>query len=268
MAFNDEDVPHILALFSAERLGKLSELTGSSRAAIELHQETLIAGAALMSVIATVEIAVRNAVCDNLSQHFGVPNWLIAPPAPFTWRAPERDKGSKALESARRAEYAKLTQAEKSALDGLAYPNGRPANLSHLQRVKDRRKHIPVTDGKVIAEVTLHFWKRLYGPDYEHSLWRPTLKRTFPDKSVKRSEVADHLENVYQARNRLAHHEPVLHARFTEAIASVKYITERLASPKTAPDTPLANLLADQIVEAEGLATLLHDKLAAYKSDS
>ncbi len=267
MAFSEEDIPHILTLFSAERLGRLSQLTGSSRAAIELHQETLIAGAALMSVIATVEIAVRNAVCDNLSQHFGVPNWLIAPPPPFSWRAPERDKGTKALESARRAEYAKLTQAEKTALDGLAYPNGRPPNLSHIQRVKDRRKHIQVTDGKVIAEITLHFWKRLYGPDYEHSLWRPTLKRTFPDKSVKRSTVADHLENIYQARNRLAHHEPVLHARFAEAVASVKYVTEQLAAPQSGPNTPLANLLADQIAEAERLANLLHDRLAAYKQN-
>src|SRR5690606_33438510 len=112
---------------------------------------TLVIGASLMNVIATVEIALRNAICANLSQHFGTPNWLIAPPAPFEWRATERDKGTKALDSARRAEYAKLNQQEKAALDALAYPNGRPANVSHAARAKARRNQILVSDGKIIA---------------------------------------------------------------------------------------------------------------------
>lgn len=261
----DTDVAPLTVLISAERLGKLAQLTGSAKVAIELHQETLAVGAALMNVIATVEIALRNAVCENLSQHFGVPNWLTNPPAPFQWRATERDKGPKALDSAQRAEYSKLTQQQKAALDTLAYPNGRPANLSHSNRAKARRKQIQVTDGKVIAEITLYFWKRLYSPDYEQTLWRTSLKRTFPDKSVKRADVADHLENIYQARNRLAHHEPVLHARFADAVASIKYIIERLAAPIAGPHTPLANLLAETIAEVEAQANALHTKLAAYR---
>ncbi len=58
----------MLSLFlSAERLGALVGLTGSTQAAIELHQETLQVGAALMAVTATVEIALRNSVCDALA---------------------------------------------------------------------------------------------------------------------------------------------------------------------------------------------------------
>ena len=218
-----------------------------------------------MNVIAIVEIALRNAICGNLSQHFGAPNWLISPPAPFKWRTTEQDKGSKALDSAQRAEYAKLTQQQKATLDALAYPSGRPANTPHAARAKARRKKIQVTDGKVIAEITLHFWKRLYSPDYEQSLWRTSLKRTFPDKSIKRADVADHLERIYQARNRLAHHEPVLHARFTDTIASIKFIVQRLEAPVAGPDTPLANLLAEPIAAVEAQAQALHARLATYR---
>jgi hypothetical protein len=125
--------------------------------AIELHQETLRLGASLMSVTATVEIALRNSVCENLSHHFGVPNWLLQPPVPFQWRLPEQKKITMALDSARRAEYSKLTQAQKGALDALAYPRGRPPNVSHLKRAQDRRRRITVTEGKIIAELTLYF---------------------------------------------------------------------------------------------------------------
>ncbi|MER9375964.1 hypothetical protein [Mesorhizobium sp. M0491] len=265
MAMQDADVAPLTVLLSPERLGNLTQLTGVARSAIELHQETIALGASLMSVIATVEISLRNAICENLSQHFGVPNWLISPPAPFQWKSLEGGKGTDALHRARRAEYAKLTQQEKSALEALAYPNGRPANVTHAARAKARQRQIQVSSGKVIAEITFYFWKRLYSPDYEQSLWRPSLKRTFPDKKVKRAEVADHLENIYQARNRLAHHEPVLHKRFADTLASIKYIIERLEAPVAGPDTRLANLLAEWIAELEAQAQALHAKLDTYR---
>lgn len=265
MAMQDGDVAPLTVFLSPERLGTLVALTGNTKAAIELHQETLAVGASLMVVIATIEIAIRNAVCENLSQHFGVPHWLITPPPPFQWKDTEDGKGAKAKDSAQRAEYSKLDQQQKAALDALAYSNGRPPNESHAARAKKRRKQIAVSDGKIIAEMTLHFWKRLYGPDYEHTLWKPTLKKTFPHKSVKRADVATHLENIYQARNRLAHHEPVLHSRFTDTMASIDYIIQRLGTSAIGPDTPLANLLAEPIAIASAQAQALHDKLDAYR---
>lgn len=201
MSFLDKDVAALTVLLSPERLGALTQLTGSARAAIELHQETLGLGTSLMTVIATVEIALRNSVCENLSQHFATTGWLMRPPAPFRWRDQERGKLEQALDSARRAAYSKLTQAQKSALDAQAFPRGRPPNLSHLKRAKARRAQLVVTEGKIIAELTLYFWKRLFGPDYEHTLWRPSLKRMFPNKQIKRADIADHLEEIYQSRN-------------------------------------------------------------------
>lgn len=263
--FTEPEISDLVRLLSAERLKALTELTGSAQTAIELHQATLALGAQLMSVVATIEISLRNAVCENLSQHFGVDSWLLQPPLPFQWKEPEKKKAIQAQDSAQRAEYAKLSQADKGALDLLAYPSGRPPNTSHAKRSKDRRKRIPVSTGKVVAELTLYFWKRLYGPDYEQTLWRPTLKKTFPNKWLKRADIATNLEQIYQARNRLAHHEPVLHRRFADTITAIEYITQNLGCKAPDQNSPLAKLIANDISALKLDGQALHDILAAYK---
>ena len=265
MLKTDQYEPALTRMISPERLAGLKELTGSDEIAIQLHQETLKLGSALMYVVATVEIALRNTLSANLANHFGVSNWLFQPPVPFQWRQPEQSKIAMALDSARRSEYSKLSQSEKSALDIVAYPQGRPAVVPHLKRSKDRRKHIAVTEGKVIAELTFYFWKRLYGPDYDQSLWRTSLKRTFPDKSLSRADVAQHLEQIYQARNRLAHHEPVLRRRFEETITAVTFVIERLDSKAPNRNTPLSKLLRKDISKVQSQAKALHAKLDSFR---
>lgn len=265
MPINPLHVSDLTVLLSADRLASLRALTGSVETAIELHQATLQLGSSLMNVTATIEIALRNTVAENLSHYFGVPNWLQQPPVAFRWKEPERNKIEAAVDSAKRAEYAKLSQAQKAQLDALAYPQGRPANTSHLRRAKDRRKHINVTEGKVIAELTLYFWKRLYGPEYDQTLWRTTLKRTFPDKKLSRATIATQLEQLYQSRNRLAHHEPVLHRRFADTMTAIEFITQRLGVTRLSPDSPLATILADDIVEVNAREAALRARLDAFR---
>jgi hypothetical protein len=259
------DTLTITRFLSRARLASLIELTLSETEAIALHQETLRVGSGLMNVIATVEIAVRNSVGDNLAHHFGVDRWLTQTPVHFRWRAEDRKKIETALDSARRAKYSKLSQAEKANLDALAYPGGRPPSTSHLKRAKDRRKRIDVSEGAVIAELTMYFWKRLYGPEYDQTLWRETLKRTFPCKRLRRADIAVQLEKVYQARNRLAHHEPVLHKRFEDTVAAIQFVVKHLntASPKS--DTPLATLVNVDLADVSRRAAALHERLKAYR---
>ena len=122
-----------------------------------------------------------------------------------------------------------------------------------------------VTEGKVIAELTLYFWKRLYGPEYEQTLWRTSLKRTFPDKKLSRAQVAVQLERLYQSRNRLAHHEPVLHRRFVETVAAIEFITQRLGVVAPSPDTPLATLLVDDITDVRKKEGTLRARLESFR---
>lgn len=265
MTMNSADLVALTQMLSPERLRALAQLTGSQQTGIELHQETLRLGASLMNVTATIEIALRNSVCENLSKHFGVPNWLLQPPVSFQWREPERKKIVLALDSARRAEYSKLTQAQKAALDLLAYPHGRPPNTSHLKRAQDRRRRIDVSEGKVIAELTLYFWKRLYGPEYEQSLWRTSLKKTFPYKKLSRAVVATYLEQIYQARNRLAHHEPVLQHRLTTTMKAIDFVVQHLETTPPSSATPLAKLLVADIADVNSKAAALHGRLASFQ---
>lgn len=151
-------------------------------------------------------------------------------------------------------------------MDALAYPKGRPSNKSHLDRSKDRRKQIVVSDGKIIAELTLYFWKRLYGPEYDQSLWRTSLKRTFPFKKLSRAEVAIQLEQIYQARNRLAHHEPVLHKRFTDTMQAINFVIQHLETAAPSGTTPLANLLTNDMTRVMAEATALHSRLNALRT--
>ena len=259
------DVPQLVEALSRERLSALIDLTNHEAIAIDLHQATLELGCDLMKIIATVEIALRNAVFANLAQHFGVANWLQQPPVAFCWKEPERKKVAAAIDSAKRAQYAKLNQAGKAQLEALAYPQGRPANISHLKRAKDRRKHIAVSDGKVIAELTLYFWKRLYGPEYEQSLWRTSLKRTFPDKKLTRAAIAAQLEIIYQSRNRLAHHEPVLHKRFCDTMTAVTFIARHLNGFDSAQESALTRLIEDDIATISAAEQCLRARLDAFR---
>jgi hypothetical protein len=266
MAINSSDVPTLTVLLSPERLGVLTNLTGSGETATELHQATLRLGVALMNVIATIEIALRNSISENLSHYFAVPNWLQQPPVALRWKEQERKKIALTIDTARRAEYSKLSQADKAKLEALAYPKGRPPNTSHLKRAKDRQRYIPVTEGKVIAELTFYFWRRLYGPEYEQALWRPSLKRTFPDKKLSRASVAIQLEHLYQARNRLAHHEPVLHRRFVDTMAAVEFTTQCLGVTAPSPHTPLANLLTEDIADVRTKESELGARLDSFRA--
>ncbi len=260
------DTEKIKKMLSEERLKSLLELTGSLHAAIDLHQSTLRLSGQLMTLIATLEIALRNSICENLTEHFGGSGWLYQTPVSFRWKEPERKKIEQAIDSARRAEYAKLTQGQKASLDARAYPAGRPPQTSHLKRAKDRRKYIPITHGKIVAELTLYFWKRLYGPEYEQALWRPTLKRTFPDKRLCRAQIAVELERLYQARNRLAHHEPVLHKRFHDTISSIRFIAEHLQEKKANASSALSLLITSDLEQTEANAEELHAQLDHYRT--
>ncbi len=265
MNMRETDIKNNIKLLSEERLNAVIERadfedSNIGALTIKIHQEAISLGGALMSIVAVIEIALRNIVCENLDQHFGSKTWLSKPPPPFKKRDKEIIK--KALTDARRAKYAKLTRLEKDELELLAYPDGRPENTPHQDRVAEIRKKISVSHGDIIAQLTVYFWKRIYGSEYEHYLWKKTLKRTFPNKEIARSYITAQLEIIYQTRNRLAHHEPVLFERFDNAINAIQFIAKNLNQPAPNPDSPLSSLLACDIKkitkQAENLHTMMN----------
>ena len=260
-----EEVEQLATFLSTERLNALLALTGNLGIAVNFHQETLGLNSHLIKIVATIEIALRNIVYNNITNHYGAANWLQQPPINLTLEKGDKDKIVKALDSAKRSEYAKKSQAEKAALKATAFPAGKPKDIKPGNYVKRKRESIPVSDGKVIAELTFAFWKRLYSPEYEHQLWRTTLKRTFPNKRLKRSDVSAQLEIVYQMRNRLAHHEPVIGNRFRKLIDAVEFVLRELKPDGSHGSQALENLLALDIEHAIQEHLAIEAKLDAYR---
>ncbi|WP_322057754.1 hypothetical protein [Paraburkholderia sp. J63] len=266
MELPEEDLAAITLLLSSERLGTFCSLAGSARSAVALHQQTLQVAGTLMSVTAVVEIALRNTICDRLASHFETDGWLRKPPRPFVWREQEKTRIGEAVASAQRATYAKMDAAQRRALDERMFRNGVPPHFSYEQHVKARQRAIAVPNGQVIAQLTLFFWKRLFSAEYEQSLWRPALKRVFPDKALRRADVAVQLERIYQTRNRIAHHEPVYGHRLRDAMAAIDFVISKLGSARPGEMTPLGQLLKGERRLLSEQATALQMRLDALSA--
>lgn len=261
LPITDNELAQAIALISSERLAKLKEITGDERDAIVLHQQMLIVAAALMPVTALLEICLRNTISERLRTVFGKPDWLQNPPVPFVWRGEELGSIGRAKSQAQKAAYAKKTQYEKKLLDAAAFPNGLPANLTHERRAKDRQRQIQITMGQLIAHLTLTFWKRLLSSDYQAALWDRGLKKIFPDRNVKRADIAEKMEVIHQSRNRIAHHEPLYGQRLEDTISAIAFIASKFGNRTDGSHTLVEKMLEpyrDTLrSEADKLATMM-----------
>lgn len=76
--------------------------------------------------------------------------------------------------------------------------------------IEDGKSSAP---GRVIAALTFSFWTAMVSPSYE-SLWRSTMSKIAmkPDgKRLSRKQLSRPLTKIRLLRNRIAHHEPILH---------------------------------------------------------
>ncbi len=75
---------------------------------------------------------------------------------------------------------------------------------------KDGKEPVP---GRVVAALTFSFWTAMVSPAYDN-LWRTTLSAIAakPDgKRLSRKQLSRPLTPIRILRNRIAHHEPILH---------------------------------------------------------
>jgi hypothetical protein len=70
-----------------------------------------------------------------------------------------------------------------------------------------------VTNGAVVAELSLGFWAALLNTSNDNEVWRKALYLAFPNrpKGIERSVVHNALNSIRRLRNRIAHHEKILH---------------------------------------------------------
>ncbi|WP_433212033.1 hypothetical protein ACQP00_51650 [Dactylosporangium sp. CS-047395] len=164
---------------SPERLGPYKGACGGDlQAALELYRWNAEITAALSTTIGHVEVLLRNALHHQLEdwsvRTFGEPCWYLNPVSSTL------PNGFLDVE----------------ALDDIAKARSRA--------VRDRR---PETPGRVVAELNLGFWQFLLARRYDRRLWHPCLHKAFPRR--RRTLVFDAVGSLHEARNRMAHHEPM-----------------------------------------------------------
>jgi hypothetical protein len=159
-------------------------------AALALYEYNSALSAATWATIADVEVVLRNAVADAIAGHHSTiranptHRWYDDPPWFTTgkWFTTETAKS--------------IRLAMKRVKDPGPGAGARPG------------------EGRVLAELTLGFWRYLLVPRYEHSLWNPAIRSRFPalghlSGSDSRKTVHDRVEKLNYLRNRVAHHEPI-----------------------------------------------------------
>ncbi|MEI6341695.1 MAG: hypothetical protein WCR07_07045 [Verrucomicrobiota bacterium] len=169
------------ALFSTERLAAYAVAQAGSApdpcATLARYLLNMALCESLYSPLQIGEIALRNAIHRHLTSLFGREDWHDAPHLHLTpWAAAEVSKAK-----------AKITKTRKS-----------------------------VTSGRVVAELQFGFWTSLFEAHYEqHTPFLPggikAVFRHLPKSLHHRKDRKNDLENIRQLRNRVFHHERIVH---------------------------------------------------------
>jgi hypothetical protein len=91
------------------------------------------------------------------------------------------------------------------------------AEMQDIFEVKQslaEKKHL-ITANRVVSELSLGFWTKVFHSKYERILWIPHLKRHFPGY-VSRLYLFNFLSKVKDLRNRIAHHDSLLKRDLTQ----------------------------------------------------
>jgi hypothetical protein len=181
--FTDLEWNAVERLLSAERFSTYVGHAGGNRSrAFSLYIHNLRLSSSLFECIGGLEIALRNSFHITLTQAFHSDTWYDC--LPFPWLQNE---------------------------DGV------------LRRAKEqilsRKKRI--VPGRVIAELTFGFWCGITGKPYLNSLWIPHIHKAFPNKRLGRDVAHVRLNSIRILRNRIAHHECILHLDLGEEYANI-----------------------------------------------
>jgi hypothetical protein len=175
--------------WSPERLAPYRAASGGDlAAAVELYRWNAEISAALGTTLGHVEVLLRNALHEELAA------WSLRRHGEPRWYL---DPG------------------------GVLTDEGhRDVAKARARATRDGRLETP---GRVIAELNLGFWRFLLATRYDGTLWRSCLHRAVPGR--RRREVHAAVSRLHEARNRMAHHEPM----FNRPVADLRATTVEVA---------------------------------------
>ena len=189
--YDEVTIRGMRAAMSDERFATYLRLAaGDRRRALQFYTRNVALGSAFHGPLQALEVTLRNAIHNAMTQVHGTPWFENAP-----LRASERDAVEKARQSL-------------------------------------RREHKPHNPGRIVAEVNFGFWVALFAKKYDATLWRTVLHGLF-GRERTRGRLHDQLDRLRTLRNRIAHHEPILHRVLQADYDELLWLLGRL-SPETA----------------------------------
>jgi len=177
MQFSDKHLVSIPHIISEPRFATyLRHCENDRRAALSLYQWNLEISSAFIVPLHLLEVSIRNAVVEAL-EDVHTSNW------PWT----------------------------QGFIISLPNPNSGYSPRQHLQGIAQRQP----TMGKVVAELNLVFWERMFTRRHDSRIWsgrvNPLFENAPAEYSAKqiRAAIHDDLRQIRGLRNRIAHHEPI-----------------------------------------------------------
>lgn len=172
------DLNAFIATVSQDRFGRyLNWADGDHEWAAIIYTLNTQLSEALYLPLQMLEIALRNRI------HTVASSLLVGDPKLIWFDRPEFHRGSRQSEQIVRARH-DVIKAGKIA-----------------------------SPSQIIAATTFGYWTTFFGPEYE-DLWQIGLHRvarTISGRGLKRKELSRPLFLLRKLRNRIAHHEPIIH---------------------------------------------------------
>lgn len=161
---------------SAARLQRYQSASGDDLETAVNYLWNVALAESLYCSLNAVEIALRNALHDTLTAHFGTPNW-----------------------------YDQKGLLDRKQIDG----------VSEVKK-RIRRGGESVTPDRVVSELSFGFWVTILSRNYNARLWQgqnaAPIRNAFPRISKRqrqRQPIHQHYNAIRELRNRVFHHEPL-----------------------------------------------------------
>lgn len=201
------------AALSLERFGRYVDwAAGDRQRALELYTLNTQVSEALYIALQTLEIGLRNRVHGAMASRHGE-RWF------------------------EQANLIKVSHQASQVADAIAELVGGGKEA---------------TPGRIVAALSFSFWTAMFSPNYE-PLWRSTLHKiaTRTGPGLTRKDFSRPLTQIRLLRNRVAHHEPILHWNLRRHHQALRDLTLWLSPPAHAWSAPLDRF--DDIYPAAGV---------------
>jgi cold shock CspA family protein len=175
--YADSDLSALENAISFSRLSRYqAAFGGDRRKALECHYWNTRLSQLLYFPIQMYEIALRNAIDQELCKAFGE-KWLVDQQEWLKDRGLSQNKQRQDIENAKR-------------------------------QLKHNKKFI--THSSVLAQLDLGFWTELLNSHYASVLWAKYLYRSFPNYKGESHPLYKHLKKIRELRNKISHCQQVL----------------------------------------------------------